>query len=197
MASPVGHYLLGLTVTQALARNERERKQGVILAAVATLPDLDVIAGLLSGYLWRYHHGMSHSLGMGAILAIAVLAVLLWRKSDRPYYLALSVFLVYDSHVVLDYTSLDTSRFPGVPLLWPLLSERFVSPWTLLPYTLTIGPVISIHNIVIVMRELFLFIPLVALVHTLRTRRPPWPRPAMWIYGGLFMVAVWASIFMM
>lgn len=198
MASPVGHYLLGLTITQALARNERERKQGVFLAAAATLPDLDIVAGLLSGYLWRYHHGISHSLGMAAILAVAVLALLLWRKWDRPYYLALGIFFAYGSHVILDYASLDTGRFPGVPLLWPLVSERFVSPWLLFPYSIdAVGSLLNLHNIVVVIRELFLFVPLVALVYTLRTRRPPWPRPAIWIYGGLFVVAVWASIFMM
>ncbi len=61
VATPVGHYLLGLSITQAVAQDPAQRKRGLWLATIACLPDLDVIPGLFVGGIAEFHHGASHS----------------------------------------------------------------------------------------------------------------------------------------
>ena len=61
-ATPVGHYFLGLSIAQVFARDDAERKEGLWLATIACLPDLDVVPGLFVGMLAQFHHGASHSL---------------------------------------------------------------------------------------------------------------------------------------
>jgi len=60
MATPVGHYFLGLSITQVFARDDAERKECLWLVTIACLPDLDVVPGLFVGNLVQFHHGASH-----------------------------------------------------------------------------------------------------------------------------------------
>ena len=195
MATPVGHYLVGLSIAQVFARDDAERRQGFGLATVALLADLDVLPGILAGDLGRFHHDVSHSLTVAAMFSIAGLLALTWRGSRRSVYLATLLFILYASHVVLDFFTLDTGAPYGVPLFWPWIPDTYESPWLILPNVQHTGaPLIGTHNLLLIMREVLLFLPLAGLVYTLRASRLPWPKTAAWLYGGWFLAAVGGSV---
>ena len=149
MATPLGHYLVGVSITQGLARDSGERKRGLWLAVIACLPDLDFIPGFFVGRLGQFHHGITHSFAAAAIFSI--LAWLVFRWCARGISLNLSlVFLLYTSHVVLDFVTLDNSVPYGVPLFWPWSHDSYQSSWLLLPNVHhTRAPLFGPHNLLL------------------------------------------------
>jgi membrane-bound metal-dependent hydrolase YbcI (DUF457 family) len=125
MATSWGHYLLGLSITQGPASDAAEKKRGLWLALIACVPDLDLILGVFVGKLNQFHHGITHS--FAAALIFSASTWLLFRSLVGTLSLKLSIliFLLYSSHVILDYFTLDTGAPYGVPLLWPLSHESY------------------------------------------------------------------------
>lgn len=196
MASPVGHYLVGLAVTESLARDPRTRAHSYWIAAAACLPDLDVVPGLLVGELGRYHHQATHSIAAGLLVAAAVVLAARWRRHRMPAGVPLLVFIAYMSHALVDGLTANPGPRPGVPLLWPWSDARYISPWPLLPHVQhTSGPVVSVHNALLGLRELALFLPLLGLVRAARAC-PSGHRggPRVWVYGVVFLAVVALSI---
>jgi inner membrane protein len=196
MATPVGHYLLGLSITQILSRDPAQRRQGLWLATIACLPDLDLIPGLFVAELAPFHRGASHSFAAAAIFSVGVLLLLKWRTGKLvPDFFLLS-FVLYSSHAVLDFFTLDPGEPRGVPLFWPWSLETYQSPWLLLPHVQhTRAPVFSTHNLFVIIREMLLFLPLIGLIQSLKIARWPWPQKASWLYGSWFVAALCASVF--
>jgi inner membrane protein len=196
MATPVGHYLLGLSVTQLLARNSDERRQGLWLATIACVPDLDVIPGLLVGKLNQFHHGASHSFFAAALFSLVGVWVFRWWGWKFSGRLLLLLFLLYASHNVLDTLCIDTGPPFGVPLLWPWSQETYQSPWLLLPDVHhTIAPLLSTHNVLLAIQETLIFLPLAGFIHTLKVARQPWSQRGAWFYGSWFLSVLSASVF--
>lgn len=195
MATPVGHYLIGLSIARTAARDDG-RRSAPWLAAVACLPDLDVVPGLIVGNLGEFHTGVSHSLVTAALFAVAGgLLLATWGRSKQPIYLVCVLFALYASHLVLDFFTGGAGLPRGVPFFWPWPGEDFRSSWALLPKVLhTSGPLIGAHNLLLVFREVLLFLPLVGLVYTLANRSPAWPKRAAWLYGGWLLVATSVSV---
>jgi inner membrane protein len=133
MPSPIAHATAGYLVYRLTRRSlpaTASKHFGPIpylltwTLAFAILPDIDSIAGLLSGDFGRYHNNGTHSLVVG--LGVAALgAGFIWFK-DRKDFLTwfLALWLSYASHVILD---LFTIGGRGVMLLWPLSDQRFDS----------------------------------------------------------------------
>lgn len=195
MATPLGHYLVGLSITQGLARDSAERKRGLWLAVIACLPDLDVIPGFFLGRLAQFHHGITHSFAAAAIFSI--FSWLFFGRRDRVISLNLSilVFLLYASHVVLDFVTLDTGAPYGVPLFWPWSQDSYQSSWLLLPNVQhTRAPLFSLHNIALIAREAVIFLPLVAFIHARTHPHTTRSLRSAWFYGGWFILAVLASV---
>jgi membrane-bound metal-dependent hydrolase YbcI (DUF457 family) len=196
MATPIGHYLLGLSITQFIARDRDERRRGLWLAAIACLPDLDVVPGLLVGKLAQFHHGISHSLAAAAIFSAAGWLLVNGWRTRRSFNLAVLLCVLYASHVVLDFFTLDTGAPYGVPLFWPWSHEAYQSPWLLLPNVQhTRAPLFSSHNLFLMIRETLVFLPLAGLVQIVKRSSRPWSAPAAWLYCSWFLVAAWASVF--
>jgi inner membrane protein len=196
MATPVGHYLLGLSITQILARDPAQRRRGLCLASIACLPDLDLIPGLFVGDLARFHHGASHSFAAALLFSLGVLFLLKWWTRKLILSVVLLSFVLYASHALLDFFTLDPGKPHGVPFFWPWQLETYQSPWPLLPHVQhTRAPIFSIHNLFLVIREMLLFLPLVGLIQSLKIGRWPWPRTASWFYGSWFAAALWVSAF--
>ncbi|HVJ13953.1 MAG TPA: metal-dependent hydrolase [Polyangiaceae bacterium] len=139
MATPIAHSLAGLCCL-GLVRVARSKDQValtpatmLLAACAACLPDLDLVPShLLTGNLARLHSGPTHSLGF-AVLAAAVAYAVLWRSRHRLD-LALVVALSVASHALIDLFTgphLGASRSYGVPLLWPLVTDRLALPLTL------------------------------------------------------------------
>ena len=125
MPSPVGHALGGLAAGWAIAGRRQWPawvSQGIVIAAIAILPDLDLLFGV--------HSGPTHSVGAAAIVAIMAWGVSGFRA--RPA-LVLAVFAAYGSHIFLDWLGDDTSPPLGIMALWPFSREYFMAPIAIMP----------------------------------------------------------------
>ena len=131
----------------------------VMLAAVAIVPDLDLLI--------HDHRGVSHSVG-AALIAGAVTWVV--TRSSRW---ALAVTLAWASHVLLDWMSNDARPPLGVMALWPFTRDYYKAG-------IEIFPPVSRHywesrfwlyNLRALAMELLIMLPLTALVVRLRRKR--------------------------
>lgn len=198
MATPVGHYLLGLSIAQAFARNNRERKWALLLANIAWFPDLDVLPGLLVGNLGQFHHGATHSLTAAVLFTVAGVLALRWLRKSGILDLTFPFFLIYGSHLVLDLVTLDTGAPYGIPLFWPWSFQTYESPWLLLPNVQhTAAPLISLHNILLAVQEALIFVPLNGAMYGLKTQRSIWPTAVSGIFGAWFVAAVVISVLLL
>ena len=129
MPSPLGHSLIGLAVANVPLKQRLYSSifwfMFVLIAANA--PDLDFVPGWLQGDINRYHHGISHSIGMAFIFAgfASVFACTLKQPYKLAFFVALIVFL---SHLLSDYIGVDKVEPYGAPFLWPFSSEYFLAP---------------------------------------------------------------------
>jgi membrane-bound metal-dependent hydrolase YbcI (DUF457 family) len=198
MASPIGHYLFGLSIGQAFARDSVERRQAFWLATIACLPDLDVIPGLLVGSLAMFHRSATHSILAALIFALIAGQVFRWWRWQVSVRFSVLLFLLYGSHLLLDCLTLDTGYPYGVPLFWPWNHETYQSPWAVLPNVQhTRAPLVSIHNVLLVLRESIIFLPLLGLIQALKNPPLRSARLGAWFYGGWFLVATGASILLL
>ena len=121
MPSPLGHGLAGLAVGWLGSRPARPGRalftQALVLGAIATAPDLDL--------LWGRHSRETHSLGAALIVA-AVAAWGRWPVGTRSRLATFAVVAaVWLSHPLLDVFAIDNAEPIGVMLWWPF-SSAFV-----------------------------------------------------------------------
>jgi membrane-bound metal-dependent hydrolase YbcI (DUF457 family) len=175
MATPVGHYLLGLSIAALAARDPAERRAVPWWALMACAPDLDVLPGAAIGDLSRFHHGASHSLAAAGAVALGTAALYAsWRGHWSPR-VPMLVFALYLSHGALDSVTLDDGWPFGIPLLWPWSDATYQAPWVLLPNVQhTRAPLVSLHNALLAVREAVIFAPLVGLVLAVRAGTWRW-----------------------
>ena len=182
MASPVAHSLAGITIGRLWrpAGVRRPWQWYLFCAFAANGPDLDFLTGLLIGQVNLLHRGGSHSLfaalGFGALAAF----VLGRFWGDRLRLLVVAT-LLYASHLAIDSVCGLADKATGQPLLWPLSTEYYIAPKTLLPGILHGGPkdsfgaamtlLFSWHNVRAVIIELAVFGPPAAVVWFLTRRR--------------------------
>jgi membrane-bound metal-dependent hydrolase YbcI (DUF457 family) len=195
VATPLGHYLVGLSVAVFVARSPEARRRAPWWAVVACAPDLDVLPGLAVGNLSRFHHGASHSLTAAVAVALVVTAVVVLRRGRATLAVPVLAFVLFASHIALDSVTVDSGAPIGVPLFWPFSQETYQAPWALLPNVQhTRAPVVSVHNALLMVREVVVFAPLVGLALAVRTSVAPWRRAATWVCGALFVTAAGLSI---
>jgi len=125
MPTVISHALVPLTIAIAAGPTRIPPKVALIGAALAMLPDLDVIGlrlGVPYDSAWG-HRGAMHSLAMGAILVTGMAAFVptLRKGWSLPF-----LFLAFASHGLID-TMTDGGR--GVALLWPFDATRYFAPW--------------------------------------------------------------------
>lgn len=171
MASPIGHALAGYIGYQGLATlpvKARDKWQLVGAIALANMPDLDFIPGLLIGQFKAFHRLGSHSLLSAAAVGMAVaLGTWLWgrwrqsTRAERPRCLVWGTWswLLYAGHIGIDLIVIDRLPPQGLQLLWPLSDQFFVSPVMVLP-GLTFEPVLSWQNCWAVGTEILVFLPI-------------------------------------
>lgn len=161
--------LLGASIGEAMLGKRIGVKGALLGAAIATVPDLDVILHLVYDKLTmlRVHRGFSHSIlfcFLGSTLLSLALKRLKWTREQGTTYLWLFAFLCLSTHVALDaFTAYGTQilnpfsdlRFGfdsinvvdpvySVPLLIGLLLSRVTKPsWTLRNYANALGLILS------------------------------------------------------
>ncbi|GGJ88835.1 metal-dependent hydrolase [Pseudomonas matsuisoli] len=110
--------VLGATIQGALLGRWQGRKALVYGAALATLPDLDVVIDYGDAVAqMTYHRGFSHSLFVLSALALALTGLL--RLRPNPGYSAGRLFITLWL-VLITHPLLDTFTSYGTQLLWPL-----------------------------------------------------------------------------
>lgn len=171
-----GHVAVGLLTGRLHGGADGQSRRlswGTMLtfAALAALPDADVLAVALGAHDGGAvgHRGASHSLSVA--IALGVFGALMARKLGWPVLrTAVATTLAVASHGVLDALG-EGGR--GIPFLWPLSHERFMSPWRLLPDAPRGLRLISRSGLVDIALEFLLFLPVtLAAVWPVRRPRP-------------------------
>ena len=177
MPSPIGHALAGAAFFEARPDLFFRVKwlEALFYAFLANLPDADFLPGFIQGYPNRYHHGIFHSLGAAVAVAAVSGLVFLWLKKKRPWKASLFVFLVFYSHLLLDFFTWDFAPPYGLPLFWPFSAKYFIAAH---PVFININrsarsanffsSLFSSHNLDAVLRELALLGGLAILAATAR-----------------------------
>jgi inner membrane protein len=129
MATPLGHALAGYAVYNfTKAAQERDDLSLKLLCVfTATAPDLDFLPGLLLGKPALYHQDITHSLGAAFLTGLGAAGV--WGLRSRSFPAVFRCcFIAYLSHLILDLLGPDKRPPYGIPLLWPISEEHFISP---------------------------------------------------------------------
>lgn len=175
MSSPVGHSLAGIII--AVWRDKSLRPKSFLILGlyvlVANAPDLDFIPGIIMGKPNLYHHGISHSIGMGLFCAMIV-AIIFNRIFSTPFLKEyLLAFSLYGSHLVLDLISYDGRPPFGIPFFWPFSDGYFMIP--ILPpvkhskldhatIVQFLTDVFSVHNLYVIALEFTFTLPFVVIL---------------------------------
>jgi membrane-bound metal-dependent hydrolase YbcI (DUF457 family) len=182
MASPVAHSFAGFWTFLLFARQLQIRlasqwrqylPQLGILVLLANLPDFDLFISFALLGNSELHHGFTHSLAVGALVALALSCV--WRIATGFWRSAVLYFIAYDSHLLIDLCTGSrlgwTNSGSGIPLFWPL-TEKFSSPLILIPGVrhINFGALLSMENARSSTYELLLFGAITAVVLALRAR---------------------------
>lgn len=160
MSSPVGHSLagyVGYKLLPILGLPVQSRRVLLGAIALANLPDLDFVPGLVLGNLRAFHRQASHSLLCAVLvgLAVALISWLMGRQRQletgplppkatwaRWGFWAMTGYL---GHLGLDTLVSDKLGPAGLQLLWPFSGAFLISPITILP-GLRFDQVISWEN---------------------------------------------------
>jgi membrane-bound metal-dependent hydrolase YbcI (DUF457 family) len=136
MPSPIGHGLAGLAIGLALepaepesARSTTKRlpKFAILGAAFAALPDADLF--------FQMHRGISHSVGVTALLMIIVAGVTRWVTGRVQWRWVVLVGAAHASHILMDWMGVDPYAPPGLEALWPFSHRFYISGWDIFPPT--------------------------------------------------------------
>jgi len=128
MPLPIGHTLAGIAFSQTSPGLFFKNKwaDALFFIFLANLPDADFLPGLILGFPNLYHHGIFHSLGA----ALAVTAAIGWifcRKNRHLWRFSTFVFLIFYSHLLLDFFTKDFAAPYGLPLFWPFSKNYFIA----------------------------------------------------------------------
>ena len=135
MPSPIAHLTaayvaqrIGLAyVPEPEAETQRSARRLLLATAVfSMLPDVDAVAGALSGDFGSYHNEATHSLLVGAGVSLAFASIMAWRQRGFLFWFLLAAGC-YSAHVLMD--SATPGR--GVLAAWPISNRRFNAPLTL------------------------------------------------------------------
>ena len=131
MPSAITHALVGGALSTLAPRKFRGVRLGIVLAAAAAIPDLDVLA-FRFGIPYSHplgHRGLSHSLPFALLVAVVIWAWLVAggrRLSRSSVELFVVVFVACASHGFLDAF---TDAGLGVGFFIPFSDERYFFPW--------------------------------------------------------------------
>ncbi len=187
MPTPLGHSLAGFAVYGFSARaQEHDRLDLLFLSVVlANAPDLDFIPGLLIGKPSLYHQGITHSLGFAVLVSLGITWI--YRLRGKPTSALFPLcFFSCASHLVLDCLGPDGKAPFGLPLLWPISNEYFLSPVSVflgvrhddsasVSALEWIKSLFDLHNLAAIVVETLLIAPFVFLSQKLRSEsRDEW-----------------------
>lgn len=132
MCTPIGHGLLGYSISQNQLAMQSQAKWAFLSALIlANLPDIDYLFGAAAGYPNRHHQTWTHSLvfAAGVSFLFGVGYGLARQSFSGKFFLI--VFLILLSHLILDMLGNDTRPPYGIQLFWPFNKTHIMSPVTI------------------------------------------------------------------
>ncbi|MBE7381507.1 MAG: metal-dependent hydrolase [Leptolyngbya sp. SIO1E4] len=179
MASPIGHTLAGYLGYQLMPTLpiKPQSNKGLMWGAIAiaNLPDLDFLPGLLVGDAFAFHRQGSHTLiaaiAVGSLVALGMglsgkgLAGR-WRKQTSGFskfqwlWWGIWAMAVYLGHLCLDLLMADPTPPFGLQLLWPFSEAFFASPIAIIPGW-QFDSMLSWHNLTVVGSEILWLMPII------------------------------------
>jgi inner membrane protein len=156
----LGHLAVGLGAARAQPAPPRLSAPawGLLLVALAYLPDADVLAfrfGIPYRAPWG-HRGAVHSLGFAALCGVLLALLAAWARLP-PLRLGLTAFAVVASQGLLDTL---TDGGLGIALLWPFSNQRFFAPLRPIPVAPIGAGMFSSRGLQVIAAEAVLFLPL-------------------------------------
>ncbi len=144
---------------------------------LANIPDMDFLLGLIQyGQANIIHGKITHSI-LFAVTASITIAVLYGLKHKEPFF---RNFIVYGvlilSHDLIDIFSakaIGFNRGEGVALFYPFIEYKISSPFSLF-YGIRhkdLIQLLSIRNLYTILFEVLVFIPTIAIIYFLKSRK--------------------------
>ncbi len=176
--TPIGHCLAGYAVysfSSVEPTKHNQLKLVFLCVFMASAPDLDFIPGILIGRPNLYHHGITHSLGFALMASLVIAGIISIRM--KPFSQIFSLcFISYLSHIVIDLfeTSGHLTHGGGMPLFWPISTEKFASPialylalhYEMMPsasITKWVKSIFNLYNLRALIHEVVLILPFISL----------------------------------
>jgi inner membrane protein len=135
MPTPIGHVLAGVavalatdTVSPSLWRPVSFKTGMAMLAALAALPDLDLIYPAI-------HRAFTHSVGSIVLVTIIGAVVTGWVTGRRSIGIGVLCGVAWASHLVMDWLGVDPNPPFGIKALWPFSDGWFISSLQIFPGT--------------------------------------------------------------
>ena len=171
MPTSVGHSLLGYILYLIFKRNYRlieNWKTVLFYIFIANAPDLDFIPGICIGHANRFHHGITHTLGFFVFFA----TILYWVPKLRKKKNFIIFFLLYFTHVIVDFLGADTSYPFGVMLFWPFTKKYFISSYSIFLdiHKTTLYSLFDLHNFEAMALEALIFLPVIIVLRFILKR---------------------------
>jgi inner membrane protein len=137
------------------------------------LPDVDLLFGA--------HSGPTHGVGAVGAVVLVVWAVATRRGGGgNPGRMALACGAAYGSHILFDWLGTDTSAPIGIMALWPLTREYFdsgIHVFMAVSRRYWQPDIFWRQNLLALVRELLILVPLLVIIHRARARRQPGSSP--------------------
>ncbi len=176
MASPIGHSLCGYAIHSAI-KKKINWKELIGFIVITNLADIDYLFGFLIGEPNKYHHQFAHSFFISLIIAVCFAVYYKFKRCQQTLKNFGIVFLLYGSHIIVDYFTRDTSPSYGEQILWPFSKDYFISSISIFRDIHKAGTssefflsLCSYHNLWTVLIEVLIFTALIILVKSLRHR---------------------------
>jgi len=174
MASPIAHTLAGASIYYLACK-----KTGVswwfflVIIVAASLPDFDLIPGLILGNSDIFHRTVSHSIYAAIFSGVLFFICLKALAID----LALTRSIVWTtavlSHLVIDWLTFDNVSPQGIAALWPVSDIFFMSNTTIFMHIERhnlFDPDTIIHNLTAGLLELIILLPMALVIRKLLFR---------------------------
>lgn len=128
MPLPIGHTLTGIAFFETRPGLFFKNKwaDALFFIFLANLPDADFLPGLILGSPNLYHHGIFHSLGAALAIA-AAMGWIFYLKKRHFWRFSAAVFLIFYSHLLLDFFAKDFAAPYGLPLFWPFSNSYYIA----------------------------------------------------------------------
>lgn len=177
MPSPVAHSLMGYCgFTRTREPGSARWKTLGWFVLFSNLPDLHYIPDLIVGEPQRFRYIFLHSFFFAAVVSMILYAVLSFVRNPRPGFWAVSCFLLYSLHVVMDYFTANRILPGGEALFWPAIRHPFTAPFYFFKDLQKDGldQIFSLENFVLIVREaLVMSVPIAILALWDRRKKTP------------------------